>query len=57
LLANVITVQNFNSVTMIDPAPIADLQAKSPALWNRLGGAPFVHLLASSADALEGLRT
>jgi hypothetical protein len=39
VLANAIAVQNFNSVTVIDPAPTADLQTKAPALWNRLAGA------------------
>jgi hypothetical protein len=59
LLANAITVQGFNSVTVIDPAPAADLQQKAPALWNKLTGGTvlFMHIRASGAAALEELRT
>jgi hypothetical protein len=59
VLATAIAAQNFNSVTVIDPAASAELQAKAPALGMRLAGsgAPFTHLRASGADALEELRT
>jgi hypothetical protein len=59
VLANAITVQDFGSVTVVDPATTADLQAKAPALWNKLAasGAPFLHIRASGAEALEELRT
>jgi hypothetical protein len=59
VLAAAIAVQNFSSVTVVDPAASANLQAKAPALWNRLAvaGAPFSHVQASGADALDELRT
>jgi hypothetical protein len=48
----------FNSVTVIDPAPSAELQAKAPALWAALnpGNIPFQHFQDSGADALAQLR-
>lgn len=58
VLANAIALNGINSVTVIDPASDADLQAKAPLLWKRLTtvGVPFTHLQASGAEALEELR-
>jgi hypothetical protein len=59
VLANAMLVQNANSVTVIDPATSAELQAKAPILWNKLTSAagPFLHVHASGTEALEELRT
>jgi hypothetical protein len=59
VLANAFTVQNAASVTVVDVAPVADLQAKAPVLWQKLthAGGPFTHVQASGADTLEELRT
>jgi hypothetical protein len=58
VFANALNVAAFGSVTVVDPAPSANLQAKAPNLWTRLtGGTPnFRHLQASGADALAELR-
>jgi hypothetical protein len=59
VLADAIAMHGINSVTIIDPASTADLEAKAPNLWAKLSGAgvPFVHIKASGADALHELRT
>jgi len=58
VLADAIAMHGINSVTLIDPASAADLQAKAPGLWTKLNsaGVPFVHLRASGAEALDELR-
>ncbi len=58
-IANALLITNASSVTVIDPAPGADLQAKAPVLWARLNSLSqeFEHIPASGADALEELRT
>ena len=58
VLAQAIAINGIASVTVIDPATTAQLQAKAPTLWNRLTGtvAPFQHVQASGSEALEELR-
>lgn len=58
VLANVIPAGTNPSITVIDPASSAELQAKAPMLWGKLTGAStnFRHVQASGADALEELR-
>jgi len=59
VLASTLNVITFGSVTVVDPATSAALQAKAPKLWARLTGgtATFQHIQASGADALGELRT
>jgi hypothetical protein len=59
VVADALNAGAFNSVTVIDPADSAALEAKAPTLWARLTGgtANFQHLRASGADALAELRT
>ena len=38
VLANSLSAGGFNSVTVVDPASSASLQAKAPALWANLTG-------------------
>jgi len=59
VLANAFEVDGASSVTVIDPSPMADLQAKAPNLWTKLTSLSrvFEHVQASGADALEELRT
>lgn len=59
VLANAFGITNANSVTVIDPSTLANLQAKAPNLWTKLNGLSrtFEHVQASGADALEELRT
>ena len=59
VLADAFAIDNASSVTVVDPKPTADLQAKAPKLWERLNGLShaFEHVQASGADALEDLRT
>jgi hypothetical protein len=59
VLADAIAVQGFGFVTVIDPAPTADLQRKAPVLWNKLSGetVSFMHIQTSGAEALAELRT
>jgi hypothetical protein len=58
VLANALNTTAFGSVTVVDPAPSADLQTKAPALWATLnpGNIPFRHFQASGAEALAELR-
>ena len=58
VLADALSAGGFNSVTVIDPATDAILQAKAPALWTNLttGTANFKHIQASGADALTELQ-
>ena len=59
VLANAMLVQTANSITVIDPEPSVQLQAKAPVLWDKLtaAGGPFLHVQASGDDALKELRT
>jgi hypothetical protein len=59
VLANAFTIDSASSVTVIDPSPTADLQARAPNLWVKLNSLSLVfeHVQASGADALEELRT
>lgn len=59
VLADAFAVNNASSVTVIDPSPPADLQARAPNLWTKLNGLShaFEHVPASGAEALEELRT
>jgi len=59
VLANAFAIDNASSVTVIDPGPTADLQAKAPDLWVKLNSLSqvFEHVQASGADALVELRT
>lgn len=59
VLADALSTTTFGSVTVVDPAATADLQAKAPTLWGRLtdGTTTFRHVQASGADALVELRT
>lgn len=58
-LANALTINTASSVTVIDPSPAPDLQAKAPNLWAKLNSLSliFEHVPASGAAALEELRT
>ncbi len=59
VIANALNVNQFGSVTVVDPKSSAELRARAPALWARLTGgtAYFQHVQASGADALVELRT
>lgn len=59
VLASAMNIQNFASVTVIDPLPTARLQQKASQLWATLknGTQKFEHVMGSGADALEELRT
>lgn len=59
VLANAFAINNASSVTVIDPSPAANLEAKAPNLWAKLNSLShvFEHVPASGADALEELRT
>lgn len=59
VFANALNVAAFASVTVVDPAASAALQAKAPNLWTKLsaGTTNFRHIQASGADALDELRT
>lgn len=59
VLANVISLNNVSSVTLIDPMDAAQLAAKAPNLWGKLtgSGAPFGHVQASGDVVLDELRT
>jgi hypothetical protein len=58
VLAQTIQMNGISSVTLIDLATSAALQAKAPLLWSTLNaaGIPFDHVQASGADALKELR-
>ena len=55
VLANAFTINTASSVTVIDPSPTADLQAKAPNLWDKLTtlSNAFEHVRASGNDALK----
>jgi hypothetical protein len=59
VLANAFAIANASSVTVIDPSPKKDLQAKAPTLWAKLNSLShaFEHVQVSGADALDELRT
>ena len=59
VVADSLNTMTFGSVTVVDLAAIADLQAKAPTLWARLtiGTTHFRHFQASGVDALTELRT
>lgn len=59
VLGGAFAIDTASSVTVIDPSPTADLQAKAPRLWKKLNdlSAVFEHVQASGADALDELRT
>ena len=59
VLADALSTIGFGTVTVIDMASSADLERKAPTLWATLTGgtATFLHLRASSADALQELQT
>ena len=58
VLANALNMTAFGSVTVVDPATSAALQAKAPALWATLnpGNIRFQHFQASGAEALAEMR-
>jgi hypothetical protein len=58
VLANAFTITNALSVTVVDPTPSADLQAKAPQLWDKLTtlSASFEHIEESGDHILEELR-
>ena len=46
-----------NSITVIDPQPVAVLQAKAPTLWATLSASPlFAHVRESGNDVLPEIR-
>jgi hypothetical protein len=56
-VTSVLTGHGLASVTVIDPLPAGELQARAPDLWTTLQGAgAFAHVPASSEVALEELR-
>jgi hypothetical protein len=58
VLASALSTGGFNSVTVVDPACGAALQAKAPTLWTTLtsGTTQFLHIEASGSDALVELQ-
>jgi hypothetical protein len=58
VLATALSTGGFNSVTVVDPANSAALQAKAPTLWANLtaGTTRFQHIQASGSDALAELQ-
>jgi hypothetical protein len=58
VLNGVIAAGGFQAVTVIDPQPSAELQAKAPTLWTTLTsvGSGFKHIQASGDEALDELR-
>ena len=58
VLASALSTGGFNSVTVVDPACGAALQAKAPTLWTTLtsGTTQFLHIQASGSDALVELQ-
>lgn len=58
VLESAFTINNANSVTVIDPSPTTNLQAKAPSLWAKLNSLSnvFEHVQASGADVLDELR-
>jgi hypothetical protein len=58
VLANALDTGGFNSVTVINRADAAGLEAKAPRLWAMLnaGTVTFLHVQGSSTEALEELR-
>jgi hypothetical protein len=58
VLANALSAGGFNSVTVVDPASSALLQAKGPALWANLtaGTTHFQHIQSSGSDGLAELQ-
>ena len=59
VLADAFAIDSASSVTVIDPSPTVNLQAKAPNLWAKLSRLShvFEHVQASGADALDELRT
>ena len=59
VIAQALNTTTFGSVTVVDIATSAELQAKAPALWAKLstGTAHFRHCQGSGAEALAELRT
>jgi hypothetical protein len=55
VLANALDAGGFNSVTVINRADAAELEAKAPKLWAMLnaGTVTFLHVQGSSTEALE----
>lgn len=58
VLTNAFAMDNASSVTVIDPSPTADLEAKAPDLWTKFNdlSSVFEHVRASGNDVLEELR-
>lgn len=58
VLADAFAITNALSVTVIDPMPSADLQAKATGLWDKLTtlSAAFEHIEESGDEILEELR-
>jgi hypothetical protein len=58
VLASALNTGGFHSVTVVDPADGATLQAKAPTLWAHLtaGTTLFQHIQASGSDALAELQ-
>lgn len=58
VLAGAFAITNALSVTVIDPTPSADLEAKAPELWEKLTtlSAAFEHITESGDEVLEDLR-
>jgi hypothetical protein len=58
VIANALAINGAASITVVDPAPTADLQTKAPNLWARLTGtgAPFSHVQESGEAFLAELR-
>lgn len=58
VFADAFTINNARAVTVVDPSPSAQLEAKAPQLWDRLHGLShrFEHVMESGADFLKELR-
>jgi hypothetical protein len=58
VFAAALSTMKFGSVTVVDPESSANLQAKAPALWEKLttGTAVFRHVQASGVEALGEFR-
>ncbi len=57
VLASILGGGATNSITVIDPKPAAELEAKAPYLWATLSGSPlFAHVQASGNEVLPEIR-
>ncbi len=56
VLASILGGGATNSITVIDPKPAAELEAKAPYLWATFGSPLFAHVQASGNEVLPEIR-